>query len=322
MKCDAVWVAEPNKIEVRPVEIADEPGFGQIQVEVKACGVCAWDSYLFQGVTGPGPTPYPIGHESIGIIRKIGEGVTGFEVGDNVFLGAGSNEMMSQYLNIIAAGAAKLPETIDDWSKWIIEPTCCVVNLLNKTQIEEGDTVALVGCGYMGLLTLMGLLRGSQAGKVIVFEKKPERRALARQYGAGLVYDPYDEEGQEAIRELKAKGGADVVIEFSASNSGFELANELIRYEAGKLTIGSWHRHEMTFDATKWHLGGLTVYNLSPMSNRHYTDVMKQTKAMVDKGVYTPQDLVTHVADFRDCQTIFEKSVSKEDGYMKGVITF
>ena len=41
MKCDAVWVAEPNKIEVRPVEIADEPGFGQIQVEVKACGVCA-----------------------------------------------------------------------------------------------------------------------------------------------------------------------------------------------------------------------------------------------------------------------------------------
>ena len=65
-------------------------------------------SYLFQGVTGPGPTPYPIGHESIGIIRKIGEGVTGFEVGDNVFLGAGSNEMMSQYLNIIAAGAAKL----------------------------------------------------------------------------------------------------------------------------------------------------------------------------------------------------------------------
>ena len=297
MKCDAVWVAEPNKIEVRPVEIADEPGFGQIQVEVKACGVCAWDSYLFQGVTGPGPTPYPIGHESIGIIRKIGEGVTGFEVGDNVFLGAGSNEMMSQYLNIIAAGAAKLPETIDDWSKWIIEPTCCVVNLLNKTQIEQGDTVALVGCGYMGLLTLMGLLRGSQAGKVIVFEKKPERRALARQYGAGLVYDPYDEEGQEAIRELKAKGGADVVIEFSASNSGFELANELIRY-------------------------ALIVHNLSPMSNRHYTDVMKQTKAMIDKGVYTPQDLVTHVADFRDCQTIFEKSISKEDGYIKGVITF
>ena len=136
------------------------------------------------------------------------------------------------------------------------------------------------------------------------------------------MYDPYDEEGQEAIRELKAKGGADVVIEFSASNSGFELANELIRYEAGKLTIGSWHRHEMTFDGTKWHLGGLTVYNLSPMSNRHYTDVMNQTKAMVDKGVYTPQDLVTHVADFRDCQIIFEKSVSKEDGYMKGVITF
>ena len=322
MKCDAVWVAEPYKIEIRPVEIADEPGYGQIQIEVKACGVCAWDSYLFQGVTGPGPTPYPIGHEAVGVVRKVGGGVTDFKAGDNVFLGTGGNEMMSQYLNNIAAGAAKLPKEIDDWSRWIIEPTCCVVNLLNKTQIESGDKVVLVGCGYMGLLTLMGLVRGSQAGEVIVFEKRPERRDLARKYGADRVFDPYDKEGQAWIEELKAEGGADVVIEFSASNSGFELANELIRHEAGKLVIGSWHRHEMSFDGKRWHLGGLSVYNLSPMSNRHYTDVMKQTKALLDKGIYTPQDLVTHVADYRDCQPIFEKSISKEDGYIKGVITF
>lgn len=322
MKCESVWVAEPNKIETREIEIADNPGYGEIQVEVKACGVCAWDSYLFQGVTGPGPTPYPIGHEAVGIVRKVGEGVTKFKEGDNVFLGTGSNEMMSQYVNNIADGAEKLPDQIDDWSKWIIEPTCCVVNLLNKVQIEQGDKVALVGCGYMGLLTLMGLVRGSQAGEIIVFEKRSDRRALAKKYGAEVIIDPYSEEGKRYIEKLKKVGGADVVIEFSASDDGFELANEIIRCEAGKLVIGSWHRHKMTFDGSKWHLGGLTVYNLSPMSNRHYTDVMKQTRAMIDRGIYTPQELVTHVADFRECQWIFEKSISKEDGYLKGVITF
>ena len=322
MLSNTIWVAEPNRIEVRPTEVADEPLYDQIQVEVKACGVCAWDSHLFQGETGPGPTPYPIGHEAIGIVRKVGEGVKSFKPGDHVFLGSGSNEMMTQYLNVIADAAERLPDDITDWSKWIIEPTCCIVNLLNKAKIEAGDTVALVGCGYMGLLTLQGLLRGSQAGRILAFEKRPERRKLAEGYGAKEVYDPDSKEGKECIRRLKEAGGADVVIEFSAAVSGFELANELIRYESGTLVIGSWHRHEMTFDGTKWHLGGLTVYNLSPMSHRHYTDVMKQTRAMLERGVYTPQDLVTHVADYRDCQSVFEKSITKEDGYIKGVITF
>lgn len=322
MKSDAIWVAEANKIEVRELEIVDNPGFGEIQVEVKACGVCAWDSYLFQGITGPGPTPYPIGHESIGVVRKVGEGVNDFKIGDNVFLGTGGNQMMCKYINNIAAGAAKLPDDIKDWSKWIIEPTCCVVNLLEKTQIEAGDKVVLVGAGYMGQLTLMGLVRGSQAGEIVVFELRPERREMARKLGATKVYDPESSEGKAYIEQLQKDGGADVVIEFSASNSGFELANQVIRYEAGKLVIGSWHRHEMTFDGTRWHLGGVTVYNLSPMSNRHYTDIMKKTKALINKGVYTPGDLVTHVANYQDCQSVFEKAVSKEDGYMKGVITF
>jgi Zn-dependent alcohol dehydrogenase len=56
MKVDALWVVEPYKVEVRPVEV-DEPGFGEVQIETKAVGVCAWDSYLYRCMSAPGPAP-------------------------------------------------------------------------------------------------------------------------------------------------------------------------------------------------------------------------------------------------------------------------
>ena len=80
----------------------------------------------------------------------------------------------------------------------------------------------------------------------------------------------------------------------------------------------------MTFDGTLWHMSGLTVYNLSPMSNKHYTDLSDRTADQIARGVYTPAELVTHVVNYRDphLEDIFRKSITKEDGYLKGVITF
>jgi L-iditol 2-dehydrogenase len=75
MKSDAIWVVEPFKIEVRPVDVA-EPAYDEVQIETKACGVWAWDSYLYQCISAPGPAPYVIGHEAVGIVHKVGAGVS------------------------------------------------------------------------------------------------------------------------------------------------------------------------------------------------------------------------------------------------------
>lgn len=57
MKCDALWVTQPNHLEIRPLEVRDEPLADEVQIAVKACGLCAWDSYLFQGISSPVPPP-------------------------------------------------------------------------------------------------------------------------------------------------------------------------------------------------------------------------------------------------------------------------
>jgi threonine dehydrogenase-like Zn-dependent dehydrogenase len=322
MKTEGIWVLEPNKIGVKSFELPDEPSFNDVQIEVKACGVCAWDSSLYQGITGPGPTPYPIGHEAVGIIRKAGGGVKNLKPGDKVFVANSPDSyMMSRFINNMAEGVARIPDDVTEYHKWVIEPTCCVVNLLNRTQIQAGDSVVLVGAGYMGLLTLMGLIRGSQAGEITVFEPVEARRVLAADYGAKNIYDPYSAEGRAMIEKIAAEGGRDIVIDFSTSDDGWVIANKMVK-KSGKLTIGSWHRKELAFDGSLWHLKGITVYNLSPMSNPHYSDVLPAAAQMLKNGVYTPWDLITHVADYRDCDSVFRKSISKEDGYIKGVVTF
>lgn len=319
-----VWIIGDGKAQVRPVPVG-EMGPYDLLVETRACGVCAWDAKLFHGVSAPGEFPYVIGHEGVGIVLQAGSQVKGYRAGDKVFCASGGNQMMVQYFVQNAACCAKLPEDTDDYAAAVLEPTVCVVNLLEKAGIRPGDHVALVGAGYMGLLTLQGLTRGSWAGKISTFEVKPERLALARKLSPENTFDPYSEEGRQYIAQIKREGGADVVIEFSASASGFTLANELIRSSGGNLVIGSWHRDDVTFNGTRWHMSGVNVLNLSPMSNRNYIDMIPRTATLHKRGVYTPGDYLTHTARFDDevaLNHLMRIAGTKEEGYIKGAVLF
>ena len=99
MTAKAVHVVELNKIGILPYEVKD-PGPGEVMFKTKACGLCCWDSWLYRGVCTPGPMPFPIGHEGVGVIEKVGEGVTEFKAGDKVFCASGSNEMMCEYVTV------------------------------------------------------------------------------------------------------------------------------------------------------------------------------------------------------------------------------
>ena len=321
MKTDALYVVEPFNIEIREVDIP-EPEYDELQIETKAIGVCAWDSLLYQGKETPGPHPYRIGHEGVGVVIKIGKGVQGFEIGDKIFVGTGGDEMMAKHFNVKYDCVCKIPANEEDFVSWVAEPTVCVVNLLNRTNIQPGDDVVLVGAGYMGLLTLQGLKNASQAGEVTVFEIKENRRKIAEEYFPGNVYDPYSEEGQKKIEEIKAKLGAKIVIDFAASDEGFHLCCDLTQDLEGKLIIGSWHHEPIPIDLGRWHKTGLHVMNLSPHSNYRFKDVTVQTGALAEKGVYTPGKFVTHTAKFGDIPAmheLFKKSIDKSDGYIKGV---
>lgn len=319
MKVDALWIVEPNIMEIRQVEIGP-PKYDEVQIEIKACGVCAWDSYLYQGISNPKPHPYTFGHEGVGYVRAVGEGVISVKPGDKVFAASAENDMMMQFCNQKESCVSKIPDDTEDWGAWVAEPVVCVVNLLYKTKIKPGDRVVLVGAGYMGLLTLQGL-GAYPVGEVVVFEKREDRRMMAKEYGFD-VYDPYSPDGEAKINEIVEAGGYEIVIDFAATASGYELSSRMTKNTEGKLVLGTWHRSKMEFDGTNWHLNGVNILNLAPNSNAHFREMISATAALIKRGVYDTGKLVSHVADYHNAQSVFEKSIDKSDGYMKGIITF
>jgi threonine dehydrogenase-like Zn-dependent dehydrogenase len=321
MKIDALFILAPRKMEVRSINLPD-PSWDEVQIQVKACGICAWDSYLYQVISNPRPVPYTFGHEGAGIVTKVGAGVKNFKEGDKVFAANATSDMMMQYTNQSYRSVTKIPDAVTDWLPWTAEPVVCVVSLLHLTNIPAGAHVVLVGAGYMGLLALQGL-QAEPWGKLTVFELREDMRALAAKYAPpDSVFDPESPAGKKKIEEIIARGGADVIIEFSAHTTGFEIANRLIKNKGGKLIIGSWHRHDITVDATPWHINGLSVFNLAPNANPHFEEMIPATAALIERGIYKPGEYITHTAGYHAADPLFIKSIDKTDGYIKGVITF
>lgn len=321
MKTDALYITKEHTTEIRQVEILP-PKCGEVQIEVVACGVCAWDVYLFKGRDLRQPFPFPFGHEAVGIIQEVGEGVTKFAKGDKVFCIDGSPSM-AQVINMKEEMVGMLPGdpvTNEDFAYLIGEPSVCVVNGLSNINVNPGDNVAVIGTGYMGLLNVQAY-HHSHIGKMICFDVDEEKLKLAKKYGADECYLIGTEMTEKAIREIINQGGLNIVVECSGSQPGLELAVKLTA-PGGVISNFAWHRENRTLDASCWHLNGLRIVNTAPACDRHFADHVLQTQRLMERGVFEQKELITHIMDYHEIQKMLTVAEMKSEGYVKGVITF
>ena len=100
MKTEGIYYVAPNKVELREVEVGD-PDQYQVQIELKASAVCAWDQALYKGILPAGTTyPFLHGHEGAGIVRKVGGRVKGFQEGDLVTAMGDNAALWGHYANL------------------------------------------------------------------------------------------------------------------------------------------------------------------------------------------------------------------------------
>ena len=83
MLAKGVFVEDYMKLSIREYDVP-EPTATQVMIKTMACGLCCWDSWLYRGVNAPGPMPYIIGHEGVGVVEKVGNLVTSLKPGDKV----------------------------------------------------------------------------------------------------------------------------------------------------------------------------------------------------------------------------------------------
>ena len=274
----AVLTAPQGAVEVRPVEI-DAPAPGQVLVRLEACGICHSDVFV-SGLPKLPRAPVTLGHEGIGHIEAVGEGVTNLHVGDRVgitYLGSTCGECafctggrerfcpkqkntgytldgaLAGYALADARQVIRVPENAEAQS---IAPLCCAgwtaYGALREANLPAGSTVAIYGYGGLGQLALQyGLARGLKAGVVDVSEAKLERAASS---GAAFT-----SRAQDSGRTLqKQVGGVDAAIVFTASIEAMEQAIKSVK-RTGTIVLVGLTMRDLTLSITETILKGLRI---------------------------------------------------------------
>ena len=301
---------DDGSIELFEREVLD-PGENEVQIEGGACGICSWDVVTAKLGNQMHPMAPP-GHEGVGYIAKIGAGVTDFKEGDRVAGGGFAN-----IRNLSAQRVFKIPESDLPDEYWIVEPVSCAVTGIDHCQIQPGNRIVVVGCGFMGLLILQGLLR-YPLDDLIVLDIVQSRLDLAQQLGVGEVYNTAEADLQELSRELKSRE-IDVVVDTSGSQAGLDLSTDIVK-RGGRINLFGWLKGQTaSFDPTKWHLGGFTVVNSAPASKLR--DTFGPAIRLIHKGIIDLKPLVTHTATLEDYPALMAQILAGDESYIKGVVT-
>jgi 2-desacetyl-2-hydroxyethyl bacteriochlorophyllide A dehydrogenase len=242
------------------------PAPHQVVVEVAACGVCGTDRAIFRG-DYPVRAPIVLGHEYAGTVVAIGSNVDTIGVGEAVCidpnvtcgqcifcrrglshlcqdltpLGITLSGGFAEQSAIPATHVYRVPESLTLEAAALIEPLACALRGVQQAQIQQGDTVVILGAGAIGCLLLqLSTLAGSAMN--IVAEPEQERRARAKQLGADHVADIGE---LEAVLEGLTGGvGADVVIEASGTLEGARQTLELVRRGGRVVWFGVYPERE------------------------------------------------------------------------------
>lgn len=310
MNASTIRYLDDGSVELLEINTGD-PGENEVQVQSGACGICSWDIATAKWGSHMHPKA-PAGHEGVGVIAKVGRGVTGLKEGDRVAGGG-----FATLRNLPADRVYKIPASELADQHWIVEPVSCAVTGLELSRLRSGDRVALIGTGFMGLLILQGLLH-MPLDQIVAVDVVQSRLDLARKLGAPECFNAATTDRAALTDELKAHG-FDVVIDTSGNQAGLDLATDIVK-RGGLINLFGWIKGDKaTFDSTKWHIGGFTVVNSSPSAQLR--DPFPAAIRLIHQGVFDLRPLVTHVVALPEYPALMKEILAGDPTYVKGVIT-
>lgn len=322
MKCKSLWYVAPHELDIREISLHD-PGPHEVLVRIKMCGVCTWDLLIFSGGYQKSVAyPFYFGHEGVGIVEKIGAGVSRVSVGELVALrqsaviGVNGGGHLAEYALQTETEVIPLPKDGRPYEYWLVEPVACCLNAVDLACIPPGARVALIGCGFMGSIILQ-ILAMSPLAAIDVFDLRSETLEYAKSMPGGCPIDVHFSGKDSDFSDLDNQ--FDVVIETAGVELAFLLANKLVR-KGGKFVIFSRQHQPFVFDFANWHSRGITVLNTSPAAAPDFTDCFYRSIPLLKTGRINLAPLITHIARPEEAQLLYEDGLSKANGYIKGVI--
>jgi threonine dehydrogenase-like Zn-dependent dehydrogenase len=313
----AAVVTGPGQMEVRDTPMP-EPGPGQVRIALEGCGVCASNLTPWAGpewMTFP-TDPGGMGHEGWGVVDAVGRGVSAVKIGDRV--AALSHNSYAEYDIADEAAVVALPPALNG-EPFPGEPLGCAFNIFRRSGIKAGDTVAVVGVGFLG--AVLTRLATDAGARVIAISRRPFSLELARRMGAAETIPMEDHYGIiSRVSDLTGGAFCDVVIEAVGKQWPLDLAAELTR-ERGRLVIAGYHQDgPRQINMQLWNWRGLDVINAHERDPAVYAQGVREAVEAVASGRLETGPLFTHTYSLEQLGEALDATRDRPDGFLKALV--
>jgi threonine dehydrogenase-like Zn-dependent dehydrogenase len=328
-------------LEEKPIPKA---GFGEAVVKVRLTTICGTDIHIIRGEypIQPGLT---IGHEAVGIIHEIGPGVTGYEVGQRVLVGAitpcgqcgpclGGHQsqcggplggwrlgntidgVQAEYFRVPFAQAnlAPVPDGLTDEDVILLADIASTgFGAAESGKVRLGDTVAVFAQGPIGLCATLGARLMGAAG-IFAVDSDPVRLATARKFGATATFDSSTDPVGEILSRTGGRG-VDVAIEALGIQTTFENALRVLAPGGVLSSVGVYSGHlSVPLDAFRAGLADQTIATtLCPGGKER----MRRLMLLVQTQRINLRPLLTHAFRLDDIVKAYELFESRREGVLK-----
>ena len=301
------------RVEQVPVPVI---GDDEVLVKVKKAGICGSD--LADWYMEP-RAPTFFGHEPAGDIVQKGKNVEGFEIGDRVFAHhhvpcmvchhciRGHYTMcdlykrteifpgaFSEYIRVPALNlqrdTLKLPDNVSYEEATMIEPIACCIKGMNRLDMHQGDTVAVLGAGFAGAVHVQ-LARVYGAGKVFAVDRVEYRLKKALELGADYALNYTSKDVKRSIKENNKGRGADIVVLANSSLQALRQAFEIAGRGATVYLFAPYEQGQtMPVELYKFFFEETML--VATYSSTHFDT--RAALSMMSTGQLRVQELVTH----------------------------
>lgn len=313
------------------------PGPGEVRIDVAYTGICGTDLTVFNGKMDARVTmPAVLGHEMSGRVAELGEGVTGWALGDAVtvlplvwcgrcpaclaghhhvchrlvFLGIDADGSMQNSWTVPATALVALPVDLDLRHGAMVEPLAVAVHDVERAQVRAGDRVLVVGGGPVGLLIAM--VCRVEGADVRISEPDPARRSMALDLGFQTI-DPSQQALGEVVDRWTEQVGVDIAFEVSGSSPGVDSAVAALKVR-GRLALVGVHTTPVTIDLFRFFWRELELVGARLYQRRDFESAV----ALITSGQVTVAPLLSQVVGLEEAADAFRALES--GGVMKVLV--
>jgi len=336
----AVQIVKPNELRVIDVEKPVIDAKNNVMVKMTAAGICGSDVAIYHGTNAAATYPRIIGHEMIGVVDEIGEGVTSLKVGDRVIVnqvtscghcypcrkgrgnvcdnlkvrGVHIDGGYREYIAVPESDCYILPDSLSDNDAIMIEPTTIAIQSCTRAELEKDDMLLIFGSGALGS-TILKIAR-LMCDHIIVADIMDEKLETAKKNGAKYTINVLKEDLVEKVKEYTEGHGATVSIDAACTKDSLIQLLQATGNAGRVMTMG------FSTAAIEVNQFVITSKELDVRGSRLQNKMFGKAIELINEGKLDLNGSISHTFPLTKAQEAFDFVDSHDPSIRKVALTF